>query len=453
MSLSLTHVVSLVISLAFALWLSINAGKKIKSAEDYSVGGRSAGMSMVAGGLLGTVVGGAATVGTAQMAFNNGLVAMWFTLGCTVGFIIQALFYVDRLLRTKLTTVPEFLALNFGPNAGPIASVIASMGIFFSIVTSMITATYLNVFLFHLSIPVAMLFAIIAALALIYFGGIGGSGLAGLFKMLLLFLAVGVSGVFSYLDMGGGGGMQAVFKPDYLSIQFSQNITTLCGMVVGILCTQTYVQVVFSAQNSQKAKLGACIAGIACTPIGLAAALVGMFMKLNHPEIMAINALPLYLINYLPQWLAGVGLAALILSVTGSIAGLALGVSTMLSNDIYARFFRVQDSIKILRANRLLMVVVLIGAALFSYTQLNSLVLFWNYLSMGLRGAGIFIPFTMALFLPWRIRKEYGIAAMLLGTIIYFVSDYIFPWKNAIASSVFITTIICLLGIPRNVKK
>lgn len=453
MSLSLTHVVSLVISLAFALWLSINAGKKIKSAEDYSVGGRSAGMSMVAGGLLGTVVGGAATVGTAQMAFNNGLVAMWFTLGCTVGFIIQALFYVDRLLRTKLTTVPEFLALNFGPNAGPIASVIASMGIFFSIVTSMITATYLNVFLFHLSIPVAMLFAIIAALALIYFGGIGGSGLAGLFKMLLLFLAVGVSGVFSYLDMGGVAGMQAVFKPEYLSIQLSQNITTLCGMVVGILCTQTYVQVVFSAQNSQKAKLGACIAGIACTPIGLAAAMVGMFMKLNHPEIMAINALPLYLINYLPQWLAGLGLAALILSVTGSIAGLALGVSTMLSNDIYARFFRVQDSIKILRANRLLMVVVLIGAALFSYTQLNSLVLFWNYLSMGLRGAGIFIPFTMALFLPGRIRKEYGIAAMLLGTIIYFVSDYIFPWKNAIASSVLVTIIICLLGIPRNVKK
>lgn len=449
MNLSFIHIASLVISLSFALWLSINAGKKVKSAEDYSVGGRSAGASMVAGGLLGTAVGGAATVGTAQMAFDNGFVALWFTLGCTAGFIIQGLFYANRLLRTKLTTVPEFLVLNFGKHAGPVASIIASAGIFFSVVTSMITATHLNVFLFHLSIPVAMGFVIVAALALIYFGGIGGSGLAGLFKMFLLFLAVGVAGVSSFVDMGGISGMQASFSSSYLSLQFGKNIATLCGMVVGVLCTQTYIQVVFSASNNNRAVLGACLAGVACAPIGLAGALVGMFMKLRHPDIVPINALPLYLVNYLPEWLAGLGLAALILSVTGSIAGLALGISTMLSNDIYARFFKVCDSLKILRANRLLMVGVLVGSAIFSYSQLNSLVLFWNYLSMGLRAAGIFVPFTVALFFPRRVQPAYGVAAMVIGTLIYFASDLIFPWKNAIASSVLVTTLICVIGWDR----
>lgn len=449
MNLSGVHVVSLVLALSFALWLSIRAGKKVKSAEDYSVGGRSAGVSMVAGGLLGTAVGGAATVGTAQMAFDNGLVALWFTLGCTLGFIIQGLFYANRLLKTKLTTVPEFLVLNFGSNAGPVASIVASIGIFFSVVTSMITATHLNVFLFHLSIPVAMLFVILAALALIYFGGIGGSGLAGLFKMLLLFLAVGVAGINAFVDMGGLLGMQDAFAPGYLSLQFNNNIATLCGMVVGVLCTQTYVQVVFSASSKSKAVLGACLAGIACAPIGLSGALVGMFMKLKHPEIVSINALPLYLVNYLPPWLAGLGLAALILSVTGSIAGLALGISTMLSNDLYARFFKVTDSLKVLKANRLLMTMVLIGSAIFSYAQLNSLVLFWNYLSMGLRGAGIFVPFTLALFFPGKVRKGYGLVAMVIGTIIYFTSDLLFPWNNAIASSVLVTLMICLLGMVR----
>ena len=451
MNLSGIHIISLVIALTFALWLSINAGKKVKSAEDYSVGGRSAGASMVAGGLLGTAVGGAATVGTAQMAFANGFVALWFTLGCTAGFVIQGLFYANRLLQTRLTTVPEFLVVNFGSNAGPVASVVASAGIFFSVVTSMITATHLNVFLFHLPVPLAMIFVIIAALALIYFGGIGGSGLAGLFKMLLLFLAVGISGIFCFADMGGVSGMQAAFAPRYLGVNFSKNITTLSGMVVGVLCTQTYVQVVFSAASKNKAVLGACLAGIACAPIGLAAALIGMFMKLNHPDIVSINALPLYLVNYLPEWLAGLGLAALILSVTGSIAGLALGISTMLANDIYARFFKVVDSVHILRMNRLLMVGVLIGAAVFSYSQLNSQVLFWNYLSMGLRGAGIFVPFSVALFFPGRVRKEYGVAAMVLGTLIYFVSDSIFPWRNAIASAVLLTSGICLLGLRRKI--
>ena len=109
----------------------IYAGRKIKSADDYALGGRSAGIGMVAGSIIGTIVGGAATIGTAQLGFQLGLTAWWFTLGSGIGFIIMGLFYARPLRNSGLMTISEFLVVNFGKKAGPIASLSATAGIFF----------------------------------------------------------------------------------------------------------------------------------------------------------------------------------------------------------------------------------------------------------------------------------------------------------------------------------
>lgn len=446
MQLNFIHITSLIIAMLAALWLSINAGKKIKSADDYSVGGRSAGSGMVAGALLGTVVGGAATVGTAQMGFTAGLVACWFTLGTTAGMLVLGLFYAAKLRRYHISTVPEFLVLSYEKYAAPLSSVISTAGMFFSLVTSFITAAGLVTLLFNISTPSAMLFSILASAGLVYFGGIGGSGLAGLFKMLLLTISMFTGAYVVLANLGGLGALTQHFTPAQLNFDFYGNLPTLGGMVVGIVVTQTYVQALFSARTATVATVGACMAGVACAPIGFAAALIGMSMKLQHPEIQPINALPLFLMQYLPAWLSGVGFAALLLSVFGSIAGLALGMSTMIAQDICVPLLKIKDSSSSLRINRFLMLAFMIFSAIFSYFQLGTMVLFWNYLSMGLRGAGIFIPFTLAVFFPTQIRSNFGLAAMFIGTIIYFISDYIFPWDNNILSAVLVTTVICLVG-------
>ena len=42
--------------------------------------------------------------------------------------------------------------------------------------------------------------------------------------------------------------------------------------------------------------------------------------------------------------------------------------------------------------------------------------LVWNYLSMALRGGGIFLPLTLAIFFPERLSPRWAIASMLLST-------------------------------------
>ena len=114
MNLSMIHIVSLILTLVATILPGVLAARKIKSADDYNVGGRSAGVGLVAGSIIGTIVGGAATMGTAQLGFKLGLTAWWFTLGSGIALIIMAIFYAVPLRRSSLTTVSEFLVGNYG---------------------------------------------------------------------------------------------------------------------------------------------------------------------------------------------------------------------------------------------------------------------------------------------------------------------------------------------------
>ena len=136
MDLSAAHIGFMLATVALVLGGGIYAARSVKSAEGYSLGGRAAGAPMVAGTIAGTVIGGGATVGTAQLAFSVGLSAWWFTLGSGISFVIMGLFYAKRLRASGLTTIPELLVGNYGARAGVVTSVIASLGIFFSAVAS-----------------------------------------------------------------------------------------------------------------------------------------------------------------------------------------------------------------------------------------------------------------------------------------------------------------------------
>ena len=102
MAITSAHIVSLSIVLLLSLLINSYAGRNIKSAEDFSLGGRLSGPAIVSGAILGAIVGGAATMGTAQLAFCVGLSAWWFTLGSGIGLICLAAFYAKPLRRSGL---------------------------------------------------------------------------------------------------------------------------------------------------------------------------------------------------------------------------------------------------------------------------------------------------------------------------------------------------------------
>ena len=458
MKLSMVHLVSLVLTLILTMLPGIIASRRIKSADDYNVGGRSAGVGIVAGSIIGTIVGGAATVGTAQLGFKLGLTAWWFTLGSGIALLIMAAFYAKPLRASGLTTVAEFLVTNYGKPAGWLATVSSCAGIFFSIVASTLTALHLVAGIFGVNLYISALLILLITAGFVFLGGISGSGMAGIIKIILIFASIFVGGVLAYGKLGGSAGLTAALPAQPWFTLFGRGVEdglfSLCSMIVGVISTQTYVQALFSAKDSKTAAVGCVTAACIVIPVGLPSVMIGMFMHINHPEINSIDALPLYLSTYLPDWLGGIGLAALLLSALGSIAGLALGIGTMISRDIISKLWRSATAVNLLWASRFSVLLAAAAAIVFVFFHLESSVLEWNYLSMALRGSGIFLPLTFCVFFPHRVRASMGVAAMGAGIFAALFWKHISPWQiNSLFPALVYNLIFLAVGLYWGNKK
>ncbi|MDC7786791.1 sodium:solute symporter family protein [Rhodoplanes sp. TEM] len=420
LSLSFSQVAGLagtvLLVVAFGAWSS----RKVRSAQGYSLNGRSAGAILIAGSISGTAVGGSSTVGTAQMAASFGLSGWWFTLGTGIALLVLAVFYARPLRRSGLETIPQYLTIPYGRSAGPLASLVSSLGILFSAVASALAGIHLMVAMFGLAPWLSAVVLVALVLAYGLFGGLKGAGVSGILKMAVLWLSLWIAGLYAAVSLAQLPDFDAQFPAfPWFSLWgrgAGETLYNLMSLIVGVVCTQTYVQAIYAASDTRVAAVGAATAALITIPIGLPSIAVGMFMHARHPELAPVLALPVYLIQYLPGVLGGIGLAGILISVVGSIAGLALGIGTMMANDIGRGLFGLTDDATILMINRACVLGVGAVSMLIALSALDSYVLDWNYMSMALRGAAVFLPLSLAVFCPGRLSAPWAIASMIGST-------------------------------------
>lgn len=452
MKMSWIHILFLMLTLGVTILPGILAARNVKSAEDFSVGGRKSGVGLVAGSLIGTIIGGAATIGTAQLGYKLGMTAWWFTLGSGIGLLVMAFIYAVPLRKSGLTTVSEYLVVNFGKKAGYLASLSSSFGIFFSVVASTITGVNLVADIFNINYYLSGLFIILVSSCLVFFGGISGSGMAGVFKIFFIFASIFVGGFLAFGDMGTLAGMQATFTEPFWFSLFGRGVEdglySLVSVVVGVISTQSYAQAVYSAKDSKTAMAGCISAALVVIPVGLPSVLIGMFMHQHHPGINPISVLPMYLLTYLPHWLGGIGIGALLLSVFGSLAGLSLGISTLITRDVVQNIWKGMSAKAVLACNRLFVVICLCCAVGYVLFHIDASVLQYNYLSMALRASGIFLPLTFCVFFPHRVAPSWGIASIACGIFVGCFWKYISPIPmNSLFPALAANLVFLLIGL------
>lgn len=419
MSVTLIQMVMMVATISLIIGAGIWSARKIRSAEGFSLNGRRASAGMVAGAIAGSCIGGGATIGTSQMAFSFGFSAWWFTIGIGTGFLFMGLFFARRFRESGSETITQLLINTYGSGSGPVASVISSSGIFFAAVASVLPAIYLISHLMDINIYAAGAILFFLIIVYIYFGGIKGASVSGLFKSVILWLMLTVIG---YTASKGLHEVKDIeyFIPrglDMFGQGYWQPLETVISMSAGLLCAQNYAQAIFSARDVKAARIGCFAASALSFPVGIPCVLASMYMKSMHPEVTPIMALPEFIMRYLPEPLAGIALGVLIIALISSIAGLTLGISTLLTRDIWTRVFRITESGKILRTNRLTVILISVLTITFSLCNLESQILTWNILALALR-AGIFIPLVLALYRPKLIPPVWAVPAMLAGTLV-----------------------------------
>jgi SSS family solute:Na+ symporter len=430
--LSMEHIGGILVTLGVVSAVGLYAGRKVKTAADFSTGGRSASSSIVAGTIMGTLVGGASTIGTAQLAFQYGFAAWWFTLGAGIACAILGLCMVRPMWESKVETLPQYLVKTYGTAMGPISSIFTSVGMFFSMIAQVLSFCALVTSIYPMNPTVAASFGILLVLAYVLFGGVWGTGLTGVVKLILLYVSMLACGAVAFTMVGGFSGLTANFSAyPWFSLfgrGFSKDFAAGFSLIVGVLSTQIYFQALLSARSTGEARKSAFISALFIPPIGIGGILVGLFMRVNFPQTASSEVLPLFVLKFLPPVLAGVVLATLLISVVGTWAGVTLGISTMMTKDLYQRFIRPQaDSREALLLQRGIIVALCLMALVFVGGNAGSLILSWSFMAMGLRGCTVLFPLLGAMFFPGRVTPGAGIASAVLGPLTNVIWKVAYP--------------------------
>lgn len=430
--LSMGHIGGILATLGLVSAVGLYAGRKVKTAADFSTGGRSVSSPIVAGTIMGTLVGGASTIGTAQLAFQYGFAAWWFTLGAGIACAILGLGMVRPMWESKVETLPQYLVKTYGMAMGPISSIFTSVGMFFSMIAQVLSFCALVTSIYPINPTLAAALGILLVLAYVLFGGVWGTGLTGVVKLILLYISMLACGAVAFTLTGGFPGLTAHF-PSYPWFSLfgrgvSKDFAAGFSLVVGVLSTQIYFQALLSAKSTREARKSAYISALLIPPIGIGGILVGLFMRMNFPQTASSEVLPLFVMNFLPPVLAGVVLATLLISVVGTWAGVALGISTMMTKDLYQRFIRPQaDSRETLLMQRGIIIALCLLALVFVSANAGSLILSWSFMAMGLRGCTVLFPLIGAMFFPRWVTPAAGIASALLGPLVNVLWKVAYP--------------------------
>lgn len=467
---SIVHLIGVLLTVALLLALSWLAGRNVKDEHTFTTGGR-AGSWMVCGALLGTLAGGQSTIGTAQLAFCYGMSAWWFTIGAGLGSLVLGLFYAGPLRRSGCTTLLEVVSREYGRKAETIGSILFLIGIFISIMSQVLSSSAMIGSLFGMSTVWASITGAVLIMLMVLYGGIRSAGVAGIVKLILLYLCSIIAGIVVWHVAGGWSGLRDGVDTIYHSPALAQfnDLTDIesihhrygspfargafkdlggcLSLVLGVVCTQSYAQCIWSAASTAKARRGALLCSLFMPIIGAACTLVGIYMRGHYvtaDELKALQAaseslpagigviensaqaFPAFILGHMPAWLGGLMLGTMLINILGCGSGLSLGAATILVRDVYGNFKRrmgmTSSPLSPLAQTRLSIIGILTAAVIATFIFKSSFINDLGFLSLGLRAAAILLPLSFALWYPRRFKSSIillsmpvGVAAMLLA--------------------------------------
>lgn len=462
--LTAVHIIGIILTVGILLAVSLLSGRKVKDAHSFTTGGR-AGSWMVCGAILGTLVGGQSTIGTAQLAFSFGLSAWWFTIGAALGALVLGVLYAGPLRRSGCSTLMEVVRKQYGRRAETVGSILFLVGIFISITSQLLSSSAMIGSLFGASITVALSISAVLVAALVLSGGIKSAGAGGIVKLVLLYVSSLAAGIAVWKIGHGLSGISESITVLYDNPQLAalnditnaedihrrygtlmargplKDLGGCLSLTLGVVCTQTYAQAIWSAATTRKARRGAVYCAALIPLIGAACTLVGMYMRghyVTSAELAALQsegvplpdgigvlenslqAFPTFILAHLPAWLGGIALGTLLINILGCASGLVLGAATILTRDVYGNLLTVMKRtphLGLLTQTRLsIMILLALGVVVAHFVQgafLNDL----GFLSLGLRAAALLLPLSFALWLPGRFNSHAVTFSMVIGTV------------------------------------
>lgn len=379
--------------------------------------------------MLAANIGAGSTVGTAGLAYRDGISAWWWVGSAGLGSFVFAFFVAPRLWTLAKThdfyTTGDYLEFRYGPRMRAAATALVALGALALLAGQLIAgASILNVIT---GMPRWAGALTGGAIMTAYFTA---GGLLGTAWINVLQLCVMLCGFVLALPVAidAAGGLPALVGP--AAPEWFGDITYSSGPGSGwtllaltgpaFIVSPGLIQKAFGADSPRSVRVGIGVNAAALLLFALVPVLMGMAARVTMPGIDDPNAvLPALLTSQLPAWLGALALAAVFSTEVDTSDAILFMLSTSASKDLYKRFINPEaDDRRLLRVGRLAAVgggTAGVLLAIWLDTVIGALTVFYSLLVVTL-----LVPIVGGLY-SRRAGEREALAAVAAGVLVLFV--------------------------------
>ncbi|MBQ2260501.1 MAG: sodium/solute symporter [Loktanella sp.] len=357
------------------LWVS----RSQSDTNSYFLGGRGAiwpviGISMMSANLSGT-----SFVGLAGAGYEHGIAVWNYEWTATLVLIFFSLFILPIYLRSKVSTMPEFLEKRYDWRA---RRVFAAFSVFTAIVIDSAGALFagsLTLSLLFPEVPLWTLIAIIAFLggAYVIIGGLKAVMVTDTIQGVLL-LSVGTIVFFmTYAQIGSWEGVKDAAPEGGFTIlpPADDEFFPWPGIFTGAIwlsfyywtTNQAVVQKVLAAKDANHGRWGLLLAAAIQLPFLFILVLPGVMGRDIFPDLQETDQIwPALVFELLPQGLRGLALAALVAALMSTVDSVLNASASLVVNDFVKPIKKDLSDRRMLMISRAMVALFMVLAALWA---------------------------------------------------------------------------------------
>jgi SSS family solute:Na+ symporter len=185
--------------------ISIYVKRRAENSSGFLFAGRKLTSTLIAANIAGTAIGAAATIGTAENAFQFGIAAGWYNVAWAAGAVTMALVAAEKYRGLNCTTIPELFERYYDKKGRAIA--VLGMITIQLVITSLqyiaggaiLSALLPDIF----SMQGGMITSAIVFIGTTILGGLWSSGLSNILSTTLIYIGVLTSTVTIVAKQGG----------------------------------------------------------------------------------------------------------------------------------------------------------------------------------------------------------------------------------------------------------
>ena len=437
------------------LFVGVWVSKRIKTEDDYFLGGRTLGPFLATFSIFATWFGAETCIGTAGNVYNSGLSNLHADpLGYTICLFIMALFFAKVLWRKKITTIPDLFRERFSPNVEKLSAILMIPG---SIIWAAAQIRALGQII-HANSDIGVTFAVTAAATVVVAYTMLGGLLADAYNDLIQGIAVIIGLVFLFgaviIDQGGIAPFLAAIPVDKLtfsggqgeSLGFLGNLELWMVPILGSLMAQELVSRVVASRSEKVAFNSSLRAASIYFMVGCIPVFIGLLGPQYFPNLKDSETLmPLLAKTHLNFVFYIIFIGALVSAILSTVDTTLLSASALSSHNlIYPLFPNLTEKQK-MRVARGGTFVAGIVAYLIAFASESITGLVETASSLG--GPSILIITLIALWVKQGNSKN-AIFAITMSIVTWFITTFIIVIEYSVILTVTMCAISYFISLP-----